>query len=54
MVLNNGIEFTVTYLIMLAVLFFYGGGRLVSLDYWLAKWRPGGLGWALPLRAVKV
>ena len=35
--LNNGIEFTVTYFIMFLVLFFIGGGRFVSLDYWLAK-----------------
>ena len=33
-VLNNGIEFSATYLIMLLVLFFYGAGRYVSLDYW--------------------
>lgn len=39
-VLNNGIEFAATYAIMLAVLFFYGGGRYVSLDYWLAKKLP--------------
>ncbi|MCH8686397.1 HvfX family Cu-binding RiPP maturation protein [Pedomonas mirosovicensis] len=36
-ILNNGIEFTATYLIMLAVLFFSGGGRYVSLDYWLTR-----------------
>jgi hypothetical protein len=24
---------------MLAVLFFYGGGRFVSLDYWLGRFR---------------
>ena len=35
--LNNGIEFTATYTIMFLVLFFFGGGRFVSLDYWLAK-----------------
>lgn len=35
--LNNGIEFAATYLVMLLVLFFYGGGRYVSVDYWLAK-----------------
>ena len=46
--LNNGIEFTVTYVIMLAVLFFYGGGRYVSLDYWLSKWRRRELGWLIP------
>jgi putative oxidoreductase len=36
-VLNNGIEFAATYFIMLLVLFFTGGGRFVSLDYWLSK-----------------
>ena len=36
-VLNNGIEFAATYFIMLLVLFFYGGGRYVSIDYWLNK-----------------
>lgn len=51
-ILNNGVEFTVTYLIMLAALFFYGGGRYVSLDYWIAKWRPRQMGWMLPARSV--
>ncbi len=36
-VLNNGIEFAVTYLIMLLTLFFYGAGRWFSLDYWIAR-----------------
>ena len=36
-VLNNGIEFTVTYLIMLVSLFFSGAGKYVSLDYWIDK-----------------
>lgn len=36
-VLNNGIEFAATYFIMLLVLFFIGGGRYVSIDYWLSK-----------------
>jgi len=36
-VLNNGIEFAATYFIMLLVLFFYGPGRYISLDYWLAR-----------------
>ncbi len=36
-VLNNGIEFAATYLLMLLVLFFQGAGRWLSLDYWLAK-----------------
>jgi len=39
-ILNNGIEFTVTYAILFAVLFFYGGGRYVSADHWLAKLCP--------------
>ncbi len=37
-ILNNGIEFGVTYLVMLLALFFSGGGRFVSVDYWLARW----------------
>lgn len=36
-VLNNGIEFAATYLVMLVVLFFSGAGRWLSVDYWLAK-----------------
>lgn len=36
-ILNNGIEFAVTYFIMLMVLFFWGGGRYVSLDYYLDR-----------------
>ena len=36
-VLNNGIEFAATYFIMLLALFFIGGGRYVSLDYWIAR-----------------
>ncbi len=36
-VLNNGIEFAATYFIMLLALFFIGGGRYVSIDYWIAK-----------------
>ena len=35
--LNNGIEFATTYLIMLLTLFFYGAGRYFSLDYWLVR-----------------
>lgn len=34
-ILNNGIEFAVTYLVMLLALLFSGGGRFVSVDYWL-------------------
>ncbi len=36
-VLNNGIEFAVTYLIMLLALVMMGGGRFVSADYWLNR-----------------
>ena len=39
-ILNNGIEFAVTYLVMLLVLLFQGAGNYVSADYWIArKWR---------------
>ncbi|OUS72342.1 quinol oxidase [Pseudoalteromonas sp. A601] len=34
-ILNNGIEFSAIYFVMLLSLFFTGGGRFVSLDYWL-------------------
>lgn len=37
-VLNNGIEFAATYLVMLLVLFFTGAGRWLSLDHWLARY----------------
>ena len=37
-ILNNGIEFSATYFIMLLVLFFYGAGRYVSADYWFKCW----------------
>lgn len=36
-ILNNGIEFTSTYAIMLLALIFIGGGRYISVDYWLKK-----------------
>lgn len=36
-ILNNGIEFAITYLFMLLVLIFVGGGRYTSLDYFIAK-----------------
>jgi len=36
-ILNNGIEFSATYFIMLLVLFFIGSGRYFSIDYWLKK-----------------
>ncbi|HET8807156.1 MAG TPA: DoxX family protein [Methylophaga sp.] len=35
--LNNGIEFAATYFVMLLTLFFIGGGRYLSIDYWLAR-----------------
>jgi len=35
--LNNGIEFAMTYSLMLLSLVFTGAGRYVSLDYWLKK-----------------
>ncbi|BCG64233.1 MAG: putative oxidoreductase [Methyloprofundus sp.] len=37
-ILNNGVEFAVTYAIMLLALLFSGAGRFVSLDYWIAVW----------------
>jgi len=36
-ILNNGIEFAATYFIMLLALFFIGGGKYASVDYWLSK-----------------
>lgn len=36
-VLNNGIEFAMTYFIMLLSLFFSGAGKYTSLDFFLAK-----------------
>ena len=36
-VLNNGIEFAVTYLVMLLALMVMGGGCFVSADYWLDR-----------------
>ena len=38
-VLKNGIEFAATYFVMLLALLFTGGGRFVSLDYWIARRR---------------
>ena len=35
--LNNGMQLAITYFIMLLVLFCFGGGRYVSVDYWLSK-----------------
>ncbi|MCB1705996.1 MAG: DoxX family protein [Halioglobus sp.] len=39
-VLNNGIEFGVTYLLMLFTLLFTGGGRFISVDYFLTRLWP--------------
>lgn len=36
-ILNNGIEFAMTYLIMLFALFVLGGGRYTSFDYVIAE-----------------
>ncbi|MDF2181461.1 DoxX family protein [Neptuniibacter sp. CAU 1671] len=36
--LNNGIEFAITYFVMLFSLFFTGGGRYFSLDYWIKRY----------------
>ena len=36
-VLNNGIEFAATYLVMLLVLVVYGAGSWLSLDYWFSR-----------------
>jgi len=37
MVLNNGIEFSMTYFIMLLSLFFTGAGKYCSIDLFLTK-----------------
>jgi putative oxidoreductase len=34
---NNGIEWAATYFIILLALFVTGGGKIISVDYWLAK-----------------
>ncbi len=36
-ILNNGIEFSIIYFAMLFSLFFTGGGRLTSVDYYLKR-----------------
>ena len=36
--LNNGLEFVVTYCIMLSVLLFFGAGKYISCDYWLGRY----------------
>ncbi|MCI0552240.1 MAG: DoxX family protein [Anaerolineae bacterium] len=39
---NNGMEWAATYFVLLLALFFLGGGRAISLDYWIArKFRAG-------------
>jgi len=37
-VLNNGIEWAVTYFIMLLALFTMGGGKYHSADYWIRRY----------------
>lgn len=37
-ILNNGIEFSITYFIMCLALIVLGGGRHVSVDYYLARY----------------
>ncbi len=39
-ILNNGIEFAVTYFVMLLALLFTGGGRFTSVDYFLSRLYP--------------
>ena len=34
---NNGIEWAATYFIMLLALFFIGGGKYLSADYWIKR-----------------
>ena len=34
---NNGIEWAATYFIMLFALFVIGGGKFISVDYWIRK-----------------
>lgn len=36
-ILNNGIEFAATYFVMLLALLVIGGGKYVSIDYWVAR-----------------
>jgi putative oxidoreductase len=36
-ILNNGIEFAFTYLVLLLVLLTHGPGRVHSVDYWIKK-----------------
>ena len=34
---NNGIEWAATYFVMLMALFYLGGGKFISADYWIAR-----------------
>lgn len=34
---NNGVEWAATYFVMLLALFYLGGGKYVSADYWIKK-----------------
>jgi putative oxidoreductase len=36
-ILNNGVEFAVTYFVMLLALFFWGAGRYASVDHWVRR-----------------
>ena len=36
-ILNNGMQLAITYFVMLLALLFTGGGRYVSLDYWIRR-----------------
>jgi len=36
-ILNNGIEFSMTYFVMLLALLFMGAGRYISVDYWVER-----------------
>mgnify|MGYP007011966481 CR=1 FL=1 len=45
--LDTGVAFAATYFIMLLSLFFPGGGRYCSIDYWLAyRFRTADKGWS--------
>ena len=34
---SNGVEMPVTYIVMLLILLLMGGGKFLSLDYWIAE-----------------
>ncbi|NOQ65314.1 MAG: DoxX family membrane protein [Methyloprofundus sp.] len=36
-ILNNGVEFAITYAVMLVALMMWGAGRYISLDYWISQ-----------------